>query len=204
LVVGLTATQAQVPNRSYSFLADDILSLNVTNAIPLTNLNSTATTTNALNVSYTNTAATFKVLTNSTKNLFVDVPLWSLRDGRPAYVVETQGTNGMYVTSFGTVAITLQSQSGANAAVSFIMRPLFGQSKLTGKPNQATEAAQTWTFAVTPTASSVQTFTTNAPMHLWPGAVGLRLCGIINADTDASGAVYLRDISLNGYVPVGP
>lgn len=203
LLVGLTSSQAQVPNRSYPFLADNVLSLTVTNTIPITNLFSTLSTTNLLNTSYTNTSGTLRVLTNSTQNLFQDVPLWSLRGGEGAWSTGTTNGSVLYTVSYGTLAVTMQSQSGADAAITFRMRPLYGNSKFSGRPNEATSTADEWIFSLTPTASSVQTFTTNAPLYKWPGATGLRLHSVTNTDVSASGAVFLRDVSLNGFVPVG-
>lgn len=191
------AANAQVAPKSYKFIPSDIANLTVTNLFQITNLTSVAAlvTTNKAGTVYTNSNGTGVTVTGGTKALLQDAPLWALRDGRGAWSTDTNIAVS-FVQSYGTIAITGTSQSGANAAVTFVFAPVYG-----GK--ESTTASDLWTFSVTPTASSTQTFTTNAPMYLWPGAEKLKLRRIVNADTDASSAWVISDISLNGFVPTG-
>lgn len=203
LGLGVSAAQAQVEWKSFSFIPENITSLLVSNTLAVTNLSTaSAQTTNANGTVYTNTAGVRVILNaNQTTKLLQDVPLWSLRDGGPAWESSTNGVN--YIQSYAQVSVSTVSGSGANAALSFVVTPIYGNSRRTGKSFEATVSTEEWTFAFTPTASSSQTFTTNAPLYRWPGAKGLRLRRVINADTDASSDVWLQDISLNGYVPTG-
>lgn len=203
LLIGLVAlvgftVQAQVAPKSYKFIPSNISVLVVSNTIAITNLSSVASlyTTNKYGTVWTNSSGVGVVAgNNNTTALLQDAPLWVLRDGSGAWAQNTNTTIG-YIQSYATLAVTGTSQSGANAAVTLVFAPVYG-----GK--ESTTTSDHWTIAFTPTASSTQTFTTNAPLYLWPGAEKLRLRRIVNADTDASSAWNISDISLNGFVPTG-
>ena len=199
LALATTVSQAQVAARSYKFIPSNISSLIVTNTLQVTNLSSVASawTTNAAGSTWTNSYGTRVVASTGDKTaLLQDAPLWALRDGSGPWNYFTNGLVSV-PQSAGTVAINLTSASGANAAVTFVFAPVYGDK-------ESTVATDLWTFSVTPTASTTHTFTTNAPMWLWPGATSLRLRRVVNGDTDATSHVTIRDISLNGFVPVGP
>lgn len=194
-LLGLVAS-AQVAPRSYRMIPSDINSLIVSNTIAITNLSSVAAliTTNKTGTAWTNSAGIGVVASSgSTTKLLQDVPLWSLRDGSGAWSTITNNSIP-FMQSYATLAVTGTAGSGANAAVTFVMAPVYGT-------REATDAGQLWTFSLTPTASTTQTMVTNVPMFNWPGATALRCRRIVNADTDASSQWVLSDITLNGYIP---
>ena len=181
-----------------NFLSQDFLnvrSVQVTNGIGATNLNSFGVAaTNFNGIVYTNLAGTRLETgtTNNTFNLFKDAQLWADRNGRPFMGIET---NNMVSTSPGSVFLKLVGGSGANAAVTFVFRPVVdGQ-------NESTAAADTWSVALTATTTTPVTLRTNVPFYLWPGCKGLRLRSIVNGDTDASSGVFVQECSLNGFLP---
>jgi hypothetical protein len=201
LAIGLVSVvcmsaMAQTVARSYKFLPADVLSLEVTNAVAITNLMVPGVySTNVTNTRYTNNYGTRFTLTNSTKNFLQDVPLWTRPDGGPIYTDTITNTYWNGPQSQAALSLTWYSASGANAAVTFVFTPIFDGV------NASTVAGDAWTISFTPTASSLQTLVTNVPVYRWPGAVALRCKSISNADTDAASSVYLRDLSLNGFVP---
>jgi hypothetical protein len=194
VIAGMTAN-AQVAARSYKFIPGSISTLIVSNTIAITNIGSvsSAWSTNKAGTAWTNSAGTGVVAGQGDKvRLLQDVPLWALRDGSGAWVPTTNAITG--IQGYATLAVTSIAGSGANAAVTFVFAPVYGDK-------EGTSATDIWTIAFTPTASTVQTVTTNVPMYKWPGASALRLSRIVNADTDASSSFTVTDISLNGFVP---
>lgn len=197
LLLGATAvSQAQVAARSYKFLSSNIQSVLVTNTFAISNVLSSANlSTNKVGTIWTNTYGVGTVAAaGDTTKLLSDVPLWSLRNGEGAWPVVTTNISSVYPPSYATFAATIRAQSGAGAALTFTVVPLFGNA-------EATSAINHWTFSMTPVASTTVVLTTNVPMYQWPGATALRIRRIVNEDTDATSAVVVSDISLNGYVP---
>lgn len=186
-------------HNSRKFLA--VPAVYATNVLQITNFSTAGSVgTNKSGTIYTNGSGTRVVVSaagaGATKNLLQDVPLWTTKEGLPAWSDgTTNGESILYNRSYGTVSVTMAADSGANAAVSFVVTPLWNGV------NEASEAADLWTFAFTPTASTTHTFSTNAPLHKWPGAKALRLKRIVNADTDATSTVIITDVSLNGFGP---
>ena len=194
LILWTLPTNAQTAHQNYRFLT--VPAVYATNLFNITNtLTTSSLGTNLAGTVYTNANARVTASTgvSTTRNLLQDVPLWSLRDGGAAYNPSTNGIN--FIQGYGTVSVTMTAGSGADSAVTFVVTPIYNEV------NEATEAAEQWTFAFTPTVSTTQTFATNAPLYRWPGASALRLRRIVNADTTAGGNVIITDISLNGFVP---
>lgn len=210
LLFTLTAA-AQAPHRSFSFL--NVQAAYASNALAsygtgLTNLataraagdgttNVTATVYSNLNarVVINSTAGTSNV-TASGVNIFKDVPLWALRDGGNPWTPNfTNGNYDLVNRSFANLGVTWTAGSGANAAVTFVVTPLYDGV------NEATTAAEEWTFAFTAVASTTSTYATNVPLHRWPGAGKLRIRRITNGDADASSQVIITKLNLNGFVP---
>lgn len=196
-LAGFTAS-AQTAARSYKFLPSFIGSLSLTNVAGITNQASPgATATNYTGVAYTNNLGTYIKLTNSTVRLLQDVPLWSLRDGSGAWNHGVTNNLLNYVQSYATLAITWYSGSGQNTALQMQFAPVYGDK-------EDTTAGNRWTIGITPTASTYETVTTNVPLWRWPGATALRCRFLSSNDADASSLTSLIDLSLNGFVPVGP
>jgi hypothetical protein len=171
-----------------------------TNTLQITNLATAGSVgTNIVGTVFTNKNNSRVVVTTagaySPIPLLQDVSLAALQDGAGAWVQSPTNGSQLYNASYATLATTMTAQSGANAPVTFVFTPLFNGV------NEASEAADLWTFSFTPTASSTQTFTTNAPLWRWPGAAKLRLKRIVNGDTDATSAVIITDVSLNQFGP---
>lgn len=196
LLCATVGAQAQVAARSYKFLPSDVKALIITNTISVTNLNSTSVTTNFLSTTYTNNYNQRVILTNSTKNLFQDVPLFSLRDGSGAWQVQSNASTLPYI-SFATLSVTWLTGSGANSANQLQFTPVYDGV------NESQTAADIWTIGIAATASSRQTLTTNVPLWRWPGASALRCRWAASVDADASSATTLLDLSLNAFVPTG-
>lgn len=202
-IIGIVAlatvvANAQTAARSYKFLPSFVYSLCLTNTANITNQASPGiTSTNYTGVSYTNNLGQYIKLTNSTTRLLQDVPLWSLRDGSGAWNAGVTNNLLNYVQSYATLAVTWYGGSGQNSACQIQFAPIYGDKEDTTSGNY-------WTVGLTPTASTYQTVTTNVPLWRWPGATALRCKFIASTDADASSLLSILDLSLNGYVPVGP
>ena len=183
--------------RSQSFL--NVQAVYLTNLCNPTNLATASSAgTNVVGLTYTNNGVRFVADgTNQTRvNPFRDVSLWALRDGSGAWSTgATNATGILYNMSYATVSVTMTSGSGADSAIPFVVTPVYDGV------NEATVAAEEWTFAFTPTASSTQTFSTNAPLYRWPGASKLRIRRAVNSDTTAAGHVIVKALNLNGFPP---
>jgi len=197
--VSLASAQQDLWPRAKSFKFLNVPAVYATNTLQITNLATTSSLgTNKSGTVWTNKAG-IRVTSTTTANLYdnllSDVPLWALGDGSPAAFVGA--TNASVAVPFGyaTFSTTMTAASGANAAVTFVVTPVVNGV------NESTESTDQWTFSFTPTASSTQTFTTNAPLHRWPGAAKLRLRRIVNGDTDVTSIVIITDVSLNGFGP---
>lgn len=206
LILGLFAfaSIAKAANfESQSFLA--VQAVYATNTVQITNLASFGSVgTNLAGTTYTNNGSRVVVTAagaGSGVNLLKDVSLWALSDGSPATSIFT-ATNGaafpagaFYELGHATISVTMSGASGANAAVTFSLVPLWDGV------NQANTAADFFNFSFTAVASSTRTFSTNVPMSRFVGAKKLRLVSISNADTDATSQVIVTAASLNGFVP---
>jgi len=225
LVVATMSAMAQARFSAQSFLAQGVASVYVTNLVAITNLNTaSANSTNAPGTAWTNyttgvsspytlyvtaTNTGSGTWTNASKNLIKDVDLWALRDGSPPVMPSATNGTDRPTLSYASVSIRIASGgSGANSALSFVFTPLYGpgaDASLTGpnpKPTPIEGAtADEWTVGVTASTTSSVTVITNAPLYKWPGARGLRLRRIVNADTDATSQVIVNDVTLNGYIP---
>lgn len=211
LLVGLVAAcllvtaQAQVPFRTFSFIPPDVMSVGVSNLVAITNLfTADARTTNMLNTVITNAYGVRQVLTNSTRNLLVDAPLWALRDGS---MPMAQQTNVMALGSalrptYVTLSATMTAGAGTVGVLSLLITPMYGANRITGRANEVTASGEEWAVSFLPTASSVVTLTTNVPIYRWPGASALRVRRMVNTATVANTEIHVIDLSLNGYVPV--
>jgi hypothetical protein len=204
-VLVMTA-QAQVPHRSFSFINPDFRSVGVSNLVAITNLfTAGARTTNMLNTVVSNNAGRRLVLTNSTLNLLQDVPLWSLRDGSmPLTQTNTAAASLPLRPTYVTLSATTVAGAGTVGVLSLTITPLYGNNRITGKPNEVTASGEEWSVSFAPTASTLTTLTTNVPIYRWPGASGLRLRRMVNTATAADTEVHVIDLSVNGFVPVGP
>lgn len=168
----------------------------VTNLFAITNLSSPSSLgTNIAGTTFTNGSS--RVVSTATVgqrlNLLTDVPLPVDSFGRALIITPTNAIVPGGSWSELTISTTMTAGSGANAAVSFVVVPMWDGV------NEATETADTWTFAFTPTASATQNFSTNVPVYRFLGAEKLRLKRIVNADTDANGQVIVTDVTLNGW-----
>ncbi|TSA41089.1 MAG: hypothetical protein D4R57_01035 [Verrucomicrobiales bacterium] len=180
--------------KKQSFL--NVSAIYLTNTFNPTNLATAGSVgTNWVGLTYTNNGVQFTADgTNQARaNPFKDVNLFALTTGETAYNPSTNGVN--FIQSYATITATMTAGSGADSAIAFVATPLYDGV------NEATEAAEQWTFAFTPTVSSTQTFATNAPLYRWPGAAKLRIRRIVNSDTTASGNVILKELNLNGFPP---
>ena len=185
---------AAVEHRPQSFL--NVQAIYLTNTFNPTNLATASSQgTNWVGLTYTNNGVRFTVDgTNQARvNPFKDVSLFALTTGEPAYNPSTNGIN--FSQGYATITATMTSGSGANSAILFVATPLYDGV------NEATEAAEQWTFAFTPTASASQTFATNVPLQRWPGAQKLRIRRAVAADADASGQSILRALNFNAFPP---
>lgn len=197
--IGLAANAANFVTQSFL----NVSGLYVTNTMAITNLITTGTHgTNVAGVAYTN--AGVRVIVNSTagatniiasqRNLIRDVSLWSDAGGHWFSAVTNVGSASSYFSPV-TISVTTTNSSGTVGALQLIFTPVYNGV------NESTETAQQWTIGLTPVASSSQTLVTNVPIHLWPGAKGLRLRRITNTATAANTEAILTDVSLNGYIP---
>ena len=209
LVVGLSAVAAvayaQAPHRSQNFLTPGIQAILVTNGIPATNIVSAKSVgTNMIGFVYTNTQNASVVVAAGTSDyqpIFQDASLWSDREGR-GWGVDYGNTNLLgvtlpYLPTSANISITMISQSGANAAVTFTFAPV---SDAAGT-QEATTAGDLFIFSFTPTASATDTVKTNVPLHLMQGCAKLRCVRIVNGDTDATSNVAITKMTLNGFQP---
>ena len=210
LLVGLVAAcllvtaQAQVPFRTFSFIPPDVMSVGVSNLVAITNLfTADARTTNMLNTVITNAYGVRQVLTNSTRNLLVDAPLWALRDGSmPMAQTNTAAASLPLRPTYVTLSATMTAGAGTVGVLSLLVTPMYGANRITGRANEVTASGEEWAVSFLPTASSVVTLTTNVPIYRWPGASALRVRRMVNTATAANTEIHVIDLSLNGFVPV--
>ncbi len=206
LVLGLvTSVVAQPSHKSYSFLNPAYSSITYSNLTGITNaLTAVYVGSNAPGLYWTNNSGRQTVATNTGLGTWAntafpvlqDVPLWSTRNGLVAWEPNTNYLN--IPLSGATLSVTLKGGSGANTASTLVFTPLFDGV------HESTVATDVWTVGVLPNTTTMTTTTTNVPLWKWPGAKALRLVRITSGETDASSQVTLFNLSINGYVPVGP
>lgn len=203
LLVGSTFSIFGQQFKFQSFLNE--FSLTVSNTFAFTNLSSIGVlTTNVTGAIYTNFQGTRVICTNAdTHNSFVDIPLWTDRNGNwPAVQYTPMYTNvvATYQDYPQSVYVKLIGQSGANSAVTFVAFPIVFDDK-TGTTKEINAAGTTWTFAVTANTTTPVTLLTNVPAHLWRGAQGIRINRVVNGDVDATSNATILDLALVGWVP---
>jgi hypothetical protein len=192
---------------SQSFINPSVRSIEVSNTLyGVTNLLS-GTGTNVDGNRWTNNFGTRIMATNTVPAgqyfpLLVDhVTLYPDKMGSymPFANTNTIPGNGSAASTWSpsthNLFIKMVGGSGANAAVTFIFAPVCDGV------NECTAAADVFSVALTATTTTPVTLITNLPTYRWMGCKGLRLRSIHNADTDASGQVYIQNVSLNGFVP---
>lgn len=200
LALFLTAAQAQNTlwprHRSVSFL--NASAVYVTNTMNLTNLTIGTTGTNVAGTTYTNAAGT-RITTTATSgetfNLLGSAPLFVLADGSPPYGGTNINAWNAVAANYGNISYNIVGGSGANAAVTFTFAPSWDGV------NVDTSGSYDFVFSVTATTTTAIKSATNAPLHKWLGAKAIFAKTIINADTDASSQVILRDLKFNAFAP---
>lgn len=178
----------------------NVRSLVISNTINVTNLTFAGAGTNVAGTEYTNRAGTKVVTTASSGtnyNLLGSAELWCLQDGSPLFTANTNSLPGAYAAgpSYLDISYDLVGGSGANSACTFILSPSWDGV------NVDTSGGYDFTFAVTATTTTAIKSKTNAPAWKWIGAKRLFVRSLSNADTDASSAVTIRSLKLNGFGP---
>lgn len=197
--VGSTYAQNHLPQ---SFL-NGVRSIQVSNVNAISNLVLYPGMTNIYGTVYTNGSGTRVTITNAgdTTALIKAVDLFPDRNGAlPFYQFNSvPGTQTNYQQlSHLTLVGKILGGAGANSAVTFTFTPKWKDEVSGEQPFTAT--THDWAVAVT-AASGVVTFATNAPLHLWPGAKGLYLRSVVNADTDFTGNIFIQQLDLVGFRP---
>lgn len=203
VLIAMLAIPAQAQAfKSQSFL--NVQSVQLTNTINPTNLFTTTTVgTNWPGLKFTNQNTAVEIsATNRAVNRvnpFKDVDLWALRDG--SWPVMQISTNGLlnFHPSYANISVGVVGGSGANTAIPISIVPIWNGDERNAR--EATAAGDEWRFAVTPNGATAVQISTNVPLFRWLGAKGLRVRWAVNSDADASSAVTLYDLSLNGFVP---
>lgn len=189
-------------HQTASFL--NVTSLQVSNVAAISNHVMYPLMTNIISTYWTNLQGTLVGVTNAgnVATLLKDVPLWSDSFGRVPVIQQlaVQGSTTNFLNiSPATVYIKLLGGAAANSSVTFTFTPIWkNPAKQSGTPYVATTLD--WSVVVTAAAGTV-TLATNAPIHLWPGAWGMRVRSIVNSDTDYTGNVWVQDLDLDGFKP---
>jgi hypothetical protein len=202
LALALPLAADAASHQDMSFL--NVQSLQVSNVAAITNHIMYPLMTNIIGTTWTNNSGTLVTVTNAgnTAMLVKDVPLWSDQNGRTP-ILQIQSVPGSLTNyaniSPATISGKILGGAAANSAVTFVFTPIWKDPRNTeGIPFIAT--THDWSFAVTG-ASGTVTFATNAPIYLWPGAWGMRVRSIVNADTDFTGNVWIQELDLSGFKP---
>lgn len=205
LIAMLAATTvAQAADLRSISLLGAVSSVMVSNTIAPTNLVGATITTNVQGTVFTNLAGT--KITVSAAGSGATQNTLGQADLQPFLLTPNVNSNGTftagsYQPTYATFSAKLKANSGANAAVTFVLAPVPDGA------NMLTEASYEWAFSFTPTASTTHVIATNVPLVNWPGPLpttgmkAIRLKRIVNADTDASSDVYVSDCYLNTVVP---
>lgn len=194
LSFALVATAAAQNHQRQSFLA--VNSVVATNLVNPTNFGfATSWRTNVLGLTWTNGTTRYVAGNGDTTRILQDVSLWSDSHGRPFSQLSTNVTVPTAINTPATIVVKTIAGAVADSAVTFHMAPVYND-------NVGESTAERWVFSFTPTVSTTQVWSTNAPLYLWPGAKKLRCLAIVNADTTTGdGSVKITEFSLNGFVP---
>jgi len=217
LVIGAEAQSFQ----ARSFINPTIASITVSNAASgalgyVTNVLSTgAMGTNSLNLTWTNAAGTWVIVTNGvpatatsaisfvtndSTALLVDVPLYSDRNGAGfAQVTNTATLSALSPLNVMFKVSGASGSTGANINFVFVGVPDGVNEVTTGTVGSG---SPTWTVGITPNTTSTVVVYTNVPMASFVGCKALRLQTIKSAITSAANiGTTVQAVSLNGFVP---
>ena len=182
-------------NRCYDLIA--VPAICVSNGLAAwgagaTNFSSVGIYTNLQGTIFTNRSGALEVVAaseSSTINLLNTVPMPLVTDG-------LRFTNSLDNVVIGSVFCRLYGGSGANAAVTVVLRPVYSDSPIGVESTAATEQV---VVAFTATGATVlaDAMPVVAPFT-WRGAKWLRCHSIVNADADATSQVWITDLSFNG------
>lgn len=180
--------------------------------------------TNVSGTEWTNTAGQWIAVTNysaasnalSYVNLLSAVEMWPDANGNwtpPTWRQNYNWSVAAYPSNFFDEITTtnfncnmqlciqlLTVDAAANAAVNFRFAPSVSGA---GGYSVSTNIADMWTVGVTPTALTGNRvcILTNVPTYKWPGCKKLYLVDIANTDQTANSAVWITEISANGWKP---
>ena len=195
-VLLVASTSLAGEHKSYSFISQQVMSIQVSNNIGgWTNLSSNGALTNYATILWTNNAGT-QFLTGTNTGLdsirvLQTVPLWD--NGGPWLTkARALGDTNDYADAIVTVKLTGVS-SAADAAVNFRF------AALPDGVNQATD--RTFVFPVVATGTTAACVSTNIPLSIIGGCKALRLVSIDNSDTTANSAVWVQSVTVNGFGP---
>lgn len=204
-VIGLILVSAVMAtaqsHRTINLLAGGINAVVVTNTLQITNFNYRASVrTNVANTTYTNDGTRVVVTAagvgSTTPLLISKVDLWADREGRAYAQTTTNVTDSTIYNTPCKIIARYNSGSGANAAVTLGVSPVYNDN--VGELAGSQVTALTFTAVASQTDYVVEI---PVPMYKFAGAKALRLCYISNADTDASSQVTFTHLSLNGFIP---
>ncbi len=191
--IGLTASAAE--RKLHSFLG--VPAIIITNTASITNLDVATYGTNFIGNFFTNyngVLVNVGTTTNANGTLHgVTTPLLGTVPLSPLTVpVHPAIDAAPYTNHMGEADIVIKGvgQSGANTAMTLRFTPVFGS-------NASTEAAERFTWGVTPNTTTAFVIRTNIPLfRMMRGATGIRCDWIIAGDTDASSAVTITDLDI--------
>jgi len=147
-----------------------------------------------------NTAPTYAYTKGSNFNLIGSVPLWSINGVTPSSFQTTNGAAANAIP-YSYANLFVRAQFGADHDAGLTLRFCPSPDGV----NVCTNAASAWIITVQPGADIAANyqfnFVTNAPMHLWAGCKSLVLTEVFSPEVEAACAVWVHDISLNGFVP---
>lgn len=202
VVAVFVAATASFAQRAYwqSFMPTEITSIQVSNTMIITNVSSFQSVgTNVVGTVYTNSGVKVTAAAGDATQLISDVFVRpTFLDWNAKYSNDTTNGNTLRPTQTmpATLVVKTKAGSGANAAVTFTITPVWDQEENL----EATDANDSWIFSFTPTASATQILSTNVPLYRWPAVEKLRAVKIINADTDASSGVEILEFGISSYL----
>ncbi len=208
-VCGFVLAASAQNHVSQSFL--NATSVSVSNLFQVTNLLAFNAHggTNRFATYFTNLNGVYSAATNYNNgpalaglNLLKDANLWTDRNGN----YWPNGFNTFHQLSTNVVVnpinllLRVHGGAGANSTVTFLFAPVWDETGPDATDTYATTADH-WSVAVTAAGTTPVILATNVPVWRWPGAKGLRLERIVNADTDADSLVWVTRCKLNGFRP---
>ena len=200
-LVAVTVPLLGAQYRAQSFIADGLQSVIVSNAVVgLTNLLSTAVTTNTTGVAWTNGLGTRVVVVDDGtapdfKNVFKDVTLWPMTPYQYDAAAGVIQTN--HLATDASIFIRIIGGSSSDAAVVFVFVPTV---EIDGVVIESTVAADAISVSITAASGYVCSTTKLDPIQ-WPGFRGVRLKKVYSADTGANATVTIKDCVLQGFIP---